>query len=276
MVMDDFALFALTGFGNEIVESLVAHGTPPKFIVTRKEAGPFPYYEVKDISRVAAEYDIPVFYGAEGEKEFIAQRPRLLLCATYHRLLAPEVLDAAQLAINVHPSLLPKYRGPNPFYWVLANHETTTGLTAHCITQEMDAGDIYQSEAVAIDPCETQGTLRLKLAQRAGPFVVELLDAIGANTLDRIPQDESQSSSFGKPPQEKELNTLDSLSEIAARARALSPFPGATMEGDRIIEVVEHRPYKTDTERQNTVERRDNLLRLERTDGELVLRLSSC
>src|SRR4051812_37075051 len=115
------AHFALTGFGNHVLDALSAAGHTPAVIVTRSEPGPFPYYDCPNIGVAAAAHGVPLMIGAEGEAFVGARDWDLILVSGYHRVLSEALLGKATHAINLHPSLLPKYRGANPFFWVLHN-----------------------------------------------------------------------------------------------------------------------------------------------------------
>ena len=221
------ALFALTGLGNAVLRHLLSKGIVPKILVTRNEPRPFPYYDEIDLSVEATANKIPVMYGLEGEKFVENSALDVIFVASYHRLLKPALISSARHAINFHPSLLPKYRGASPFYWVLRNGEKTTGVTAHFLAADADAGDILLQESIDITLPETQGTLRKKLAELTGRLAVDVVKNIQAGSLRPAVQDESQATYYPRvTPEVCKIQTDWSDVEIERHTRALSPYPG--------------------------------------------------
>jgi len=193
------ALFALTGMGNDVVRSLVENATPPHVVVTRQEPGPYPHYPCEQITALGARHDVPVLFPEEGEPFVAARHWDLILVATYHRVLRPEILATAAHAINLHPSLLPRYRGPTPSYWIIKNGEPESGVTAHALTAKLDAGDVYLQRKFALSPGETEGSLRRRSAACAAAISIEVVSSIERGTLIGVRQDESKATHFPRP-----------------------------------------------------------------------------
>lgn len=188
------ALFALTGFGNVVLPALCLAGRKPQILITRTETGPFPYYPIPHVSEVAAKYAVPCAVDGGGEDG--AFGCDLILAATYHRVLPMTLCRSAKYAVNLHPSLLPRYRGPTPFYWVLRNGERETGITAHELSDQADAGDIFGQWRLLILPQEDEASLRKRLAELAARAAVEIVDQVARGDLMRTPQDERQATYF--------------------------------------------------------------------------------
>ncbi len=263
------ALFALTGFGNTVLPALCAEGFKPERLVTRAETGPFPYYDERPLTELAHELGVPCSFGTEGEERVAADPPDIVLCATYHRMLGASLLGKVRWAINLHPSLLPRYRGANPSYWVIRNGETETGVTAHLMSAAADAGDIVWQQKLALSEMETQGSLRRRLAELAARAAVDTLRAIRAATVSRTPQDDGQSSTFGRPSDaDRTLNPSWTMAEGARAIRALSPFPGARADGNRIVAQV---VGPVETRMSESLE--PGLRSLSFRDGKLMVRL---
>lgn len=113
----------------------------------------------------------------------------LLICNSYSLILRPEMLDAvAGPAVNVHWSMLPRNRGPNPTQWALIRGETTTGVTLHHIDEDVDAGDIIGQVEEPIRDQDTWISLNERLRGRAAELLGELIPAIVAGTAPRRPQ----------------------------------------------------------------------------------------
>ena len=158
----------------------------------------------------------------------------------YRRLLGPELLRLAPLgAYNVHPSLLPRYRGRCPVSWVLIHGETETGVTLHDMTAEADAGDIVAQRRLTIAPDETSQSLHHRLVPLFVAVIRDTLPAIAAGTAPRAPQDERQASTFGgRGPDDGAFDWTWSAVRIERLVRAVTrPYPGAfaRFEGRRLF-----------------------------------------
>lgn len=158
--------------------------------------------------------------------------PDLLVLAAYGQVLGPEVLAAARLAaLNVHPSLLPRYRGAAPVAWALLRGERETGVTIIRMTEEVDGGDILAQEATAIAEEETAGELEARLARLGAGLLLRTLARLDEALAGARPQ--------GPPPKDgsalaPRLTKADGLldwsrpaEEIRNRVRGLNPWPGA-------------------------------------------------
>ena len=267
-------LFALTGFGNPVLSALCANGLKPNLLVTRAEPGPFPYYDEVPLVELAAELSVSCLMDAEGEQRVLADPPDVLLCATYHRMLRAPMLKGVARAINLHPSLLPHYRGPNPFYWVIRNGETATGLTAHVMTGDADAGPIIWSESIAISPDETQGSLRRRLAALAAKAALAVLRDIQDRKIVPIAQDEGQATSFGRPQESDRTFDPNWTVEQAGRLiRALAPFPGVAI-GQRIACGVLAREPASPVPPGTVIAEENRTCRLRVADGDIIVQLS--
>jgi methionyl-tRNA formyltransferase len=229
------ALFGLTGLGNAVLRALIAADLPPVLVISREENGEFPYYQERNILQEAKAANIPVAIGSTGESIVKSERWDLILVCTYHRILRKDVLQSASYAINLHPSLLPGYRGASPFYWVIRRGESKTGITAHYMTEDADRGDILLQEEAAIGANETQGTLRIKLAQTANSVTKALLRKINEQNLCGQQQDELKATSFPRVTDAvREIDMTWDQMTLRRHIAGLSPFPGALHHGEVI------------------------------------------
>jgi methionyl-tRNA formyltransferase len=133
--------------------------------------------------------------------------------------------------INLHSSLLPKYRGAAPINWTLINNDAQTGVTVLRITNVMDGGEILESASTPIGPAETAGELHDRLAALGAPLVVRTLDAMAGGTAHGIPQDVSQRSAA--PKLSRAMAWVDfsqDAAAVSARIRGLSPWPGCAVQ----------------------------------------------
>ncbi len=146
------------------------------------------------------------------------------------RILPEAVFTLPPLGtINLHPSLLPKYRGAAPIHWAIINGETTTGVTTIYIRKEVDAGNIILQKPVPILPGETAGELHDRLATIGADLLLETLNRIAAGTVPPPqPQDEQQVTRAPKLTREiARLNFAQPAQQVQQWILGLSPFPGA-------------------------------------------------
>lgn len=234
-------LFALTGFGNVILTALEENGLRPKLIVTRKERDVFPYYSEIELCDLSRDMGIPCFEGQRGEKLAESVKLDVILVGTYHRILSDKLLRSSKLNLNIHPSMLPQYRGANPFFWVLRNGETSTGVTIHQISKKIDEGAVFWASKLKIANTETQGSLRKRLAKLAACGAVELLSRILAGEkIEAIPQIESEATYFPKCSiEDRTIKASMTRAEIIRLMQAVTPFPGALWEGKAVKRVLD-------------------------------------
>jgi methionyl-tRNA formyltransferase len=165
----------------------------------------------------------------------IGWKPDLIAVAAFGRILPPAILSLPPLGcINVHGSLLPKYRGAGPIQWAIINGETETGITTMLMDEGMDTGAMLLQEAIPITPDDTAGTLSPRLAELGGRLLVETIARLKAGTL--VPRPQNASLATLAPLLNKEDGVIDwalPATVLANRIRGLSPWPGAytTMTG---------------------------------------------
>ncbi|WP_164969143.1 formyltransferase family protein [Candidatus Marinarcus aquaticus] len=167
-------LFALTGYGNNALEILLQKGIKIQCLYTRKEPNPYPYYELEQIDELAKRNCIDVQYIDKNCSWSIKNRADVNLIVSYHRLFKKEHLQSAHYNINIHPSLLPSYKGPTPTRWMLFNKEKECGITAHHMTEVVDEGDIIYQKAYALTS-NTDAELRKFLAIKIEECVTYIL-----------------------------------------------------------------------------------------------------
>lgn len=137
----NFNLFALTGFGNEALAYLHECGFKIQGVYTRKEIGDYPYFEVEHIYDFAQKLDIPIYYIEPHGSWNIRDHADINLVCTFHRIFKQEHLDKASVNINIHPALLPEYKGKNPFRKMLQDRVDHVGITVHKMTEKIDSGE---------------------------------------------------------------------------------------------------------------------------------------
>ena len=156
-----------------------------------------------------------------------ALKPDLLVSFAYGRIFGPKFLSLFPLGgINIHPSLLPKYRGPTPIQAAILNRDTVTGITIQILAPEMDSGDILAAEFLHLTGEETAGLLSETAAEKAALMLPGVLKNIAAGTAARTEQNHNQASYcrlFAKT--DGHIDWKMSALEIEARIRAFNPWP---------------------------------------------------
>lgn len=191
----------------------------------------------------AQSHDIPVFQPTKlRDGTTLAQlqelNPELIVVAAYGRILPDDILALPPKGcINVHSSLLPKYRGAAPINWAVINGEKETGVTIMHMATELDAGDIIDQVKTPIAPDENVEAVHDRLAQLGGELLVKVVADIAAGTAQRIPQDHSQATLA--PMLSRALSPIDwsrSAKEIHNQVRGLTPWPATSTDilGDTI------------------------------------------
>jgi len=161
--------------------------------------------------------------------------------AAYGRILPKWMLDAPRYgSINVHFSLLPKYRGAAPINWAIANGETVTGVTVMQMDEGLDTGPMLSQRAASIGPTETTPQLSERLSQLGAKMIVETLEMVDAGTVTSTAQNDKESTLA--PILKREDARVDwslSANEIFNRLRGFTPFPGCyTFHGEHRLEIV--------------------------------------
>lgn len=158
-----------------------------------------------------------------------AWKPDLVAVVAFGRILPPAVLSLPPKGcVNVHGSLLPKYRGAGPIQWAIINGERETGITTMLMDEGMDTGPILLQESVPIGPEETAGSLSGTLAEAGGRLLLETIRQLEEGAVTPRPQDHSQATLA--PLLKKEDGAIDwtmPARAIANRVHGLTPWPGA-------------------------------------------------
>ena len=162
--------------------------------------------------------------------------PQLIVVAAYGKILPVDILQLPALGcINVHSSLLPKYRGAAPINWAILNGEEETGVTIMYMAEGLDTGDMLASSATAIDLNESAQQLHDRLAQMGADLLPQVLEQLESGTAAPVPQDDAQSCYA--PMLSRALSPIDwthTAREIHNQVRGLTPWPSATAEVDGV------------------------------------------
>ena len=196
------------------------------------------------VKEAAEQMGIPVFQPQririDGLDDLIKMKPDLCVTAAFGQILSQSVLDVPAVGtVNVHASLLPKYRGSSPIPWCIMNGEKVTGVTTMLTDAGIDTGDILLTRECPIEPEDTTGTMTKKLAQIGASLLIETIDKLENGTCPRRKQDESMMSYYPKITKETGLldfaNKADHLKDLV---RAMDPWPGCAVSiGGEMIKV---------------------------------------
>lgn len=202
--------------------------------------------QMSEVKQLALAHDIPVFQPrrirTEGLEDLQRLAPDLCVTAAFGQILSQEVLDVPRLGtVNVHASLLPKYRGSAPINWCLINGETHTGVTTMMTDKGIDTGDILLQAETSIGPEETAEELTLRLAQMGAQLLVETIQRLEKGDCPRRPQDEQEMSYH--PMLKKDMGQVDwtkPARDIVNLARGLYPWPSAyTQSPHGVLKIIQ-------------------------------------
>ncbi|AVP49182.1 methionyl-tRNA formyltransferase [Williamsoniiplasma luminosum] len=199
---------------------------PDKLVGRKKELLPPP------VKQIALENNLKVIQPQKiiDDFEVIKQaNPDFIITCAYGQFIPEKILNLAKIEpLNLHGSLLPKYRGGAPIQYAIWNGETQTGMSLMRMVKRMDAGPYFVQKKVLIDPSDNSGSLFKKMGQAGALLIQETLSLVGENKLPPIDQDEAQTT-FCKniSSEEERINWEQSAFDIHNHIRALAPIPNA-------------------------------------------------
>ena len=233
----DFAAKVLQKLIYEQHEIVLIVSQPDRPVGRKKELFP------TAVKKVALEYDIPVFQPERIKGDYqviLTAKPDIIITAAYGQLIPKAVLDAPRLGcINVHASLLPKYRGGAPIHQAIIDGASETGVTIMYMEEAMDTGDMIAQARLPILATDDVGTLFEKLSEVGANLLVETLPLLAVGTAGRVPQDEKLATYAWNIKREQELiNWEKPARAVFNHIRGLHPWPVAFMKiGDINVKV---------------------------------------
>ena len=186
------------------------------------------------VKLMALEQGIEVLQPERASEAFFCEQiermePDLIVVVAFGQILKERLLTIPEWGvINIHGSLLPRYRGAAPIQWAILNDDTKTGLTVMRMNEGLDTGPILFQEEVPILKDETAGSLHDRLALRAGDLIIDALNRMSRSTIEETPQDDALATYA--PKVEKKMSVIDwkhPAPNVSALIRALDPLPGA-------------------------------------------------
>ena len=167
-----------------------------------------------------------------GEFEKLAAlKPDVIAVVAFGQILRQNVLDLPRLGcVNVHSSLLPRWRGAAPIQWAILAGDAETGVSTQKMVFKLDAGDVLMCDRTAISANETAQTLHDRLSQMGAGLLVRTIEGLASGSLKGEPQDEAEVTLASKLTKEMEkLDSTKSLRELDCQVRALTPWPGTSV-----------------------------------------------
>lgn len=235
-------------FAVPTLEALIAHHDVAAVVTQPDRRGGRGRRELipPPVKEVARQHHIPVLQprtlrDAQMVDQLQNYEPEVIIVAAYGQILRRNVLELAPYGcVNVHASLLPKYRGAAPIAAAILNGEPEAGVTIMMVERKLDAGDILSQRAIPIAPDDTAGTLAAKLAELGADLLIETLPRYLAGEIEPQPQDEAQATYF--PQIDKADGCIDwtrPAIEIERMIRAFDPWPGVyTQCDDRRLKIL--------------------------------------
>lgn len=240
-------------FAVPTLENLAAAGHRVRLVVTQPDRpkGRGLDLVASPVKQSALKLNLPITqpHRIKANDEFRAQltalKPNAIIVVGYGRIIPRWMLDLPPLGnINLHASLLPKYRGAAPIQWAIANGETITGNTTMRLDAGLDTGDILLQNELDISPADTSETLSPRLASTGADLMIETLSGLQQGTIHSRKQDDSKSSLA--PILKKEDGLIDfsrSATEIFNRLRGFQPWPGVyTRFRGKSVQILEAQP----------------------------------
>lgn len=187
-----------------------------------------------DVKKVAIEYGIPVFQPEKASDETFVERlrelaPDIIVVAAYGQILKENILNLPRYrCINVHASILPKYRGASPIQWAVINGEKETGVTIMYMEKGLDTGDMILTRTLELAPDETAGTLHDRLMELGGPTLLEAMELIESGNAKPVPQNNDEATYVSVLKKSMgELDFTNKAEYLERLIRGLIPWPGA-------------------------------------------------
>lgn len=187
---------------------------------------------ISPIKQIALRRNLPILQPDKIsliDLKIVDLKPDLIIAAAYGRIIPRNILVIPRLdSLNLHPSLLPKYRGPSPIQTAILNNDKITGITIILMDQQVDHGPIISQEQITIGSKDNYSTLEKKLAQKGAELLIQVLPQYIKNQIKSKPQDETKVS-YTKmlTRQDGEIDWQQDAKTIERKIRAFYPWPGA-------------------------------------------------
>jgi len=242
-------VFAYHEVGARCLQSLLDGGIDVQLVITHTD-DPNERIWFTSVAELAAKAGIPVITPESASEPDVQARiaainPDYIFSFYYRQMIPMSVLNLARIApLNMHGSLLPKYRGRVPINWAVLHGETETGATLHVMAEKPDAGDIVAQQAVPIGPDETAGEVFARVTAAAAQTLAGVLPQLLTGNVPRSPNNLAEGSYFGgRKPEDGRIHWSQSAQQVYNLIRAVAPpYPAAfsdiqTAEGTQRITI---------------------------------------
>jgi methionyl-tRNA formyltransferase len=227
-------VFAYHEVGARCLQALLDGGVDVALVITHTD-DPNERIWFTSVAEVAQNANIPVITPEAASEPDVQERvatiaPDYIFSFYYRQMIPMSVLNLAKIAaLNMHGSLLPKYRGRVPINWAVLHGETETGATLHVMAEKPDAGDIVAQQAVPIGPDETAGEVFAKVTTAAAETLTSVLPHLIKGEVPRRPNILAEGSYFGgRKPEDGRIHWQQSAAQVYNLIRAVAPpYPGA-------------------------------------------------
>ena len=227
-------VFAYHEVGARCLQALLEGGVDVQLVITHTD-DPDERIWFASVADIASQAGIPVITPASANEPDVQARiasisPDYIFSFYYRQMIPMPVLSLAKIApLNMHGSLLPKYRGRVPINWAVLHGETETGATLHVMAEKPDAGDIVAQQAVPIGPDETAGDVFAKVTTAAAKTLKGVLPQLLKGEVPRRPNNLAEGSYFGgRKPEDGRIHWGQTAAQVYNLIRAVAPpYPGA-------------------------------------------------
>ncbi len=233
-------------FGAMVLEKLIKSGHKPFLVITAqdKPVGRKQIVTPPPVKILAEKYNIPV---AQPEKigdwktQIENLKPDLAIVASFGQMIPSDVLGIPRYGfVNVHPSLLPQYRGPSPIQYAILNGDEKTGVSIMRPTEKMDAGPVFIQRELTVNPNEEFSSLHDRLAVMGADLLIEMLPKLFAGQINAQSQDDSKAT-YSKIIKKEDglIDWQEPAEKIERRIRAFNPWPNAyTLFNNKRLEIL--------------------------------------
>ena len=237
MKKTEVVCFGLQGFGNGLIKSLVNNESVEiSAVYTREDFYTFGYYSCETIEELAKAYKISVYH-VKSAGDWDCTSADLAIISSFHRILKKEHLEKFEHVINIHPSLLPEYKGPTPTNWMAYNGEKIVGLTAHLVEEDIDSGPILFQKKL-LNPFLEDNRLRKALSFLVKEIVADIVDAYPNFEIIEAEGEGIYQSPRSEQDAIVDLKELNSIEHLIFHIKAFTnyPMPKISMDG-QIFEI---------------------------------------
>lgn len=245
--------FGTAEFSLPSFKALISSKEEVRLVVTQpaKQKGRGRILSQPPIKDLADQYSIPVVQPQRIKDELFINKlralsPEFIVVVAYGKILPKEILATpTRGCINIHASLLPKYRGAAPIQWALMKGESVTGITSILMNEELDSGDILLQRSLGIEDSDNSASLSLKLSELGAIVLIETIEGLRKGVIKPIPQTGEASYAPSLRKEDGKIDWNKSALELFNFIRAMYPWPSAyTFFGNERVKIIKAKPLE--------------------------------